>query len=133
MTLTAESATETIRKLKEQGNDKARIIIPDQQDQVNQVHVSIPNNVVTLLQNGAVHLEIVTDNVKIEVPKTSLEMFNDNLYFRLIPIRGQAEQLDIQEQAKRKGLCSRWLEVQLLSCLVVQRSLKQICKAVPSH
>ncbi|QSB11892.1 InlB B-repeat-containing protein [Lysinibacillus fusiformis] len=102
VTLTAESATETIRKLKEQGNDKARIIIPDQQDQVNQVHVSIPNNVVTLLQNGAVHLEIVTDNVKIEVPKTSLEMFNDNLYFRLIPIRGQAEQLDIQEQAKKE-------------------------------
>ncbi len=102
VTLTAESATETIRKLKEQGNDKARIIIPDQQDQVNQVHVSIPNNVVTLLQNGAVHLEIVTDNVKIEVPKTSLEMFNDNLYFRLIPIKGQAEQLDIQEQAKKE-------------------------------
>ncbi|WP_342442187.1 InlB B-repeat-containing protein [Lysinibacillus sp. FSL K6-0075] len=102
VTLTAESATETIRKLKEQGNDKARIIIPDQQDQVNQIHVSIPNNVVTLLQNGAVHLEIVTDNVKIEVPKTSLEMFNDNLYFRLIPIRGQAEQLDIQEQAKKE-------------------------------
>ena len=42
MLLTPESATETIRKLKEQGNDKARIIIPDQQDQVNQVHVSIP-------------------------------------------------------------------------------------------
>ncbi|WP_342533716.1 InlB B-repeat-containing protein [Lysinibacillus sp. FSL K6-0057] len=107
VTLTAESATETIRKLQEQGNDKARIIIPDQQDQVNQVHVSIPNNVVTLLQNGAVHLEIVTDNVKIEVPKTSLEMFNDNLYFRLIPIRGQAEQLDIQEQAKKERVVQR--------------------------
>ncbi|WP_155593415.1 InlB B-repeat-containing protein [Lysinibacillus cavernae] len=102
VTLTAESATETIRKLKEQGNDKARIIIPDQQDQVNQVHVSIPKNVVTLLKNGAVHLEIVTDNVRIEVPKTSLEMFNDNLYFRLVPIKGQAEQLDIKEQAKKE-------------------------------
>ncbi|WP_016993254.1 InlB B-repeat-containing protein [Lysinibacillus boronitolerans] len=102
VTLTAQSATETIRKLKEQGNDKARIIIPDQQDQVNQVHVSIPKNVVTLLQNSAVHLEIVTDNVRIEVPKTSLETFNDNLYFRLVPIKERANQLDIKEQAKKE-------------------------------
>ena len=100
--LTPESATETIRKLKEQGNDKARIIIPDQQDQVNQVHVSVPRNVVTLLQNSAVHLEIVTDNVRIEVPKTSLETFNDNLYFRLVPIKERANQLDIKEQAKKE-------------------------------
>uniref|UniRef100_UPI001FD1AED0 InlB B-repeat-containing protein n=1 Tax=Lysinibacillus boronitolerans TaxID=309788 RepID=UPI001FD1AED0 len=102
VTLTAQSATETIRKLKEQGNDKARIIIPDQQDQVNQVHVSVPRNVVTLLQNSAVHLEIVTDNVRIEVPKTSLETFNDNLYFRLVPIKERANQLDIKEQAKKE-------------------------------
>ncbi|MCS5503705.1 InlB B-repeat-containing protein [Lysinibacillus sp. A4] len=102
VTLTAQSATETIRKLKEQGNDKARIIIPDEKDQVNQVQVSIPKNVLSLLQNGAVHLEIVTDNVRIEVPKTSLETFNDNLYFRLVPIKGLADQLDIKEQAKKE-------------------------------
>ena len=104
VTLTAASATETIRKLKEQGNDKARIIIPDQQDQVNQVQVSVPKNVVTLLQNGAVHLEIVTDNVRIEVPKTSLEMFHDDLYFRLVPIKGQDEQLEIKEQANKESI-----------------------------
>ena len=74
----------------------------------------------TLLQNSAVHLEIVTDNVRIEVPKTSLETFNDNLYFRLVPIKERANQLDIKEQAKRKGLYSSWQEVRLLSCLVVQ-------------
>lgn len=56
----------------------------------------------TLLQNSAVHLEIVTDNVRIEVPKTSLETFNDNLYFRLVPIKERANQLDIKEQAKKE-------------------------------
>ncbi|MGE7110557.1 InlB B-repeat-containing protein, partial [Lysinibacillus sp. NPDC047702] len=110
VTLTPESATETIRKLKEQGNDKARIIIPDQQDQVNQIHVSIPNNVVTLLQTGAVHLEIVTDNVRIEVPKTSLEMFKGDLYFRLVPIKGQDKQLEIKEQAKRETVVQQLVE-----------------------
>ncbi|MFJ7370110.1 S-layer homology domain-containing protein, partial [Lysinibacillus sp. NPDC098008] len=104
VTLTLESAAETIKKLKEQGNDKARIIIPDQQDQVNQVHVSIPNNVVTLLQEGAIHLEIVTDNVRIDVPKTSLEMFNDDLYFRLVPIKGQDEQQEIKEQVSKENI-----------------------------
>lgn len=99
---------ETIKKLKEQGNDKARIIIPDQQDQVNQVHVSIPNNVVTLLQEGAIHLEIVTDNVRIDVPKTSLEMFNDDLYFRLVPIKGQDEQQEIKEQVSKENIVRSW-------------------------
>ncbi|WP_347723695.1 S-layer homology domain-containing protein [Lysinibacillus capsici] len=110
VTLTAVSATETIRKLKEQGNDKARIIIPDEKDQVNQVQVSIPKNVLSILQNGAVHLEIVTDNVRIEVPKTSLEIFNENLYFRLVPIKGQDKQLEIEEQAKRETVVQQLVE-----------------------
>ncbi|EKU40519.1 cell surface glycoprotein 2 precursor, partial [Lysinibacillus fusiformis ZB2] len=110
VTLTAQSATETIRKLKEQGNDKARIIIPDEKDQVNQVQVSIPKHVLSLFQNGAVHLEIVTDNVRIEVPKTSLEMFGENLYFRLVPIKGHDKQLEIVEQAKRETVVQQLVE-----------------------
>ncbi|WP_333880976.1 InlB B-repeat-containing protein, partial [Lysinibacillus capsici] len=110
VTLTAASATETIRKLKEQGNDKARIIIPDEKDQVNQVQVFIPKHVLSLLQNGAVHLEIVTDNVRIEVPKTSLEMFSENLYFRLVPIKGHDKQLEIVEQAKRETVVQQLVE-----------------------
>ncbi len=117
VTLTTESATETIRKLKEQGNDKARIIIPDQQDQVNQINVSIPKNVVTLLQTGAVHLEIVTDNIRIEVPKTSLEMFKDDLYFRLVPIKGQDKQLQIKEQAKRETVVQQLVESTVVELL----------------
>jgi len=110
VTLTAQSATETIRKLKEQGNDKARIIIPDEKDQVNQVQVSIPKHVLSLFQNGAVHLNIVTDNVRIEVPKTSLEMFGENLYFRLVPIKGHDKQLEIVEQAKRETVVQQLVE-----------------------
>ena len=117
VTLTAASATETIRKLKEQGNDKARIIIHDEKDQVNQVQVSIPKNVLSLLQNGAVHLEIVTDNVRIEVPKTSLEMFNENLYFRLVPIKEYDKQLEIEEQAKRETVVQQLVEGRVVKLL----------------
>ncbi len=117
VTLTAESATETIKKLKEQGNDTARVIIPDQKDQVNQVHVSIPNNVVTLLKTGAVHLEIVTDNVRIEVPKTSLEIFNDDLYFRLVPIKELDKQLEIKERAKREIVVQQLVESAVVELL----------------
>ncbi|MCT6918806.1 MAG: InlB B-repeat-containing protein, partial [Bifidobacteriales bacterium] len=117
VTLTAASATETIRKLKEQGNDKARIIIPDEKDQVNQVKVSIPKNVLSILQNGAVHLEIVTDNVRIEVPKTSLEMFNENLYFRLVPIKEYDKQLEIEEQAKRETVVQQLVEGRVVKLL----------------
>ncbi len=57
----------------------------------------------SILQKGAVNLEIATNNVRIEVPKNSLDLFNDDLYFRLVPVKERVEQQEIEHRAKQQA------------------------------
>ena len=103
VTFTLQSATEAIAKLREQGTNIVRLILPDQRDRVNEILFSVPSDVVTILKNGGVNLEIVTNNVQILIPASSLETFTGDLYFRLVPIKAQAEKLAIEERAKKEA------------------------------
>ncbi|WP_281217401.1 S-layer homology domain-containing protein [Lysinibacillus capsici] len=100
--LTEASVLETINKLKEEKSDQARIVIPNSQDNVKQVDISIPNNIVTLLKESRLNLEISAYDVSVNVSNESLATFSDNLYFRLIPLKGQAEQSQVEERAKKE-------------------------------
>jgi len=102
--LTEASVLETISKLKEEKSDQARIVIPNSQDNVKQVDISIPNNIVTLLKESRLNLEISTYDVSVNVSNESLATFSDNLYFRLIPLKGQAEQSQVEERAKKESI-----------------------------
>ena len=68
--------------------------------------ISIPNNIVTLLKESRLNLEISAYDVSVNVSNESLATFSDNLYFRLIPLKGQAEQSQVEERAKRVN-CAR--------------------------
>ncbi|MFJ7669425.1 cadherin domain-containing protein [Lysinibacillus sp. NPDC097195] len=107
---TEKSATETIAKLKEQGTDKAHIIIPDLQDKTKQINVSIPSNIVAILEQSAVHLEIDTINAKIAIPKSSMVAFNDDLYFRLVPIKTSEQQQQVEERIQKEELIKETLQ-----------------------
>ncbi|MFJ7951950.1 immunoglobulin-like domain-containing protein [Lysinibacillus sp. NPDC096418] len=107
VTLTLQSAAEAIAKLREQGTNIARITLPDQQDKVNEIQFSVPRDVVSILKNGEVNLEIVTNNVRIMIPTSSLETFNEDLYFRLVPIKAEAEIFDIEERAKKEVIVQK--------------------------
>jgi len=107
---TEKSARETIAKLKEQGTDKAHIIIPDLQDKTKQIHVSIPSNIVSILEQSAVHLEIDTFNAKIAIPKSSMVSFNDDLYFRLVPIKTSEQQHQVEERIQKEELIKETLQ-----------------------
>ncbi|WP_375105762.1 S-layer homology domain-containing protein [Lysinibacillus fusiformis] len=100
--LTEKNMSEAITKLKEEGSDQARIVIPDSQDRVKQIDISMPNNIVTLLKNNQLNVNISAYNVKIDVSKYSLATFNDNLYFRLIPLSEEKDRLKIEERVKRE-------------------------------
>nr|WP_237497378.1 S-layer homology domain-containing protein [Lysinibacillus sp. HST-98] len=102
--LTEASVLETINKLKEEKSDQARIVIPNSQDNVKQVDISIPNNIVTLLKESLLNLEISAYDVSVNVSNESLATFSDNLYFRLIPLKGQAEQSQVEERAKKESI-----------------------------
>ncbi|MFJ7665151.1 cadherin domain-containing protein [Lysinibacillus sp. NPDC097162] len=99
---TEKSARETIAKLKEQASDKARIVIPDLQDKIKQINVSIPSNIVSILKQSSVNLEIDSINAKIEIPKSSINSFDNDLYFRLIPIKAAIDRLEIENRVKQE-------------------------------
>ena len=100
--LTEKNMSEAITKLKEEGSDQARIVIPDSQDRVKQIDISMPNSIVTLLKNNQLNVNISAYNVKIDVSKYSLATFNDNLYFRLIPLSEENDRLKMEERVKRE-------------------------------
>ena len=102
--LTEASVLETINKLKEEKSDQARIVIPNSQDNVKQVDISIPNNIVTLLKESRLNLEISAYDVSVNISNESLATFSDNLYFRLIPLKGQSEQSQVEERAKKESI-----------------------------
>ncbi|MFJ7738293.1 immunoglobulin-like domain-containing protein [Lysinibacillus sp. NPDC097287] len=117
VTLTEQSAREAVAKLKEQGLVTARIILPDQQDNVNEIYVSIPKSIVSILKNGGVNLEIVTSNVRILIPTRSFETFNDDLYFRVIPMKAQKEQSEVEERARKEAMALDGVDSTMINVL----------------
>lgn len=103
VTLTEQSARDVVAKLKENGANNARIIIPDQQDKVNEVYISIPKNVMAILKDGKVNVEMVIHNVRITIPVSSFELLTDDVYFRVVPMKAQVGQSEILERAKKEA------------------------------
>lgn len=102
--MTEQSAKETIKALKNQDEKTARIVIPDAKDEVAEVNVSIPTTALTEMKAGGINLEIKTENAKLTIPNTTLEKFNQDLYFRVVPVKDQAEKDQIVERAKAEQM-----------------------------
>ncbi|MFB9330835.1 cadherin-like beta sandwich domain-containing protein [Paenibacillus aurantiacus] len=93
-------AIETVEKTLQSKQTTARIVIPDAKDEVKQVDIKIPTVSTKELTNAALNLELYTENVRIIVPSSSMEDLEKDLYFRLIPIKEKAKQLEVEERAK---------------------------------
>ncbi|MGN7477447.1 cadherin-like beta sandwich domain-containing protein [Solibacillus silvestris] len=102
--MTDAIAKETVQKAKEQGVDTARIMIPDKQDKVSEIVVEIPQSALVELNNGSLKLEIVTPNAVISIPTKSLDQFNGDLYFRIVPVKSDSEKQQVEERAKNESL-----------------------------
>ncbi len=102
--MTDAIAKETVQKAKEQGVDTARIIIPDKEDKVSEVLVEVPKAALDELNNGNLKLEIATPNAVISIPTTSIDNFNENLYFRVVPIKSNSEKQQVEQRAKNESL-----------------------------
>ncbi|ODV54434.1 InlB B-repeat-containing protein [Lysinibacillus fusiformis] len=96
VSMSEDIAKETIEKAKQLGNDFARIIIPDTTDKVSEVVIEIPKSSLVQLSFGNIKLEMATANVVISIP--DLSNFNDDLYFRLVPIKSSEQQHRVEER-----------------------------------
>ncbi|GLC87751.1 NHL domain-containing protein [Lysinibacillus piscis] len=101
VTLTAQSTTEALRKLQENNINTMRIMLPtDTVNRVQQTDIVVVQPALTLLKAGQVHLEIVADGAKIAIPQNSLQSFEQELYFRVVPVKAQTTQQQLEERAK---------------------------------
>ncbi|GEM_PF-1302576 len=98
--LSENSAKETIQKLRAQEDDTASIVIPDTKDEVSEVHVIIPKTALNKLKEGNINLEIKTANAKLAIPASTLTQFDEDIYFRVVPIKDQTEKEQVEERVK---------------------------------
>ncbi|WP_342471880.1 leucine-rich repeat protein [Metasolibacillus sp. FSL H7-0170] len=99
---TATNASESIEKLANRENKKSRIVIPDEQQQVSETTIDIEKEAAQLLAQGQTGLEIDMETVKLAIPATSLADFNEDLYFRIVPVKSRERQEQLEERAAKE-------------------------------
>lgn len=100
--LTTDRVLEVVQKITESstGDSTARIMIPDEKDQVADVNVNVPKEAIKTLGDSDVNMEIFTENVRILIPQLSLDQFAEDLYFHVIPIKDQSKRKEVEDRAR---------------------------------
>ncbi|MED4669820.1 cell surface glycoprotein [Lysinibacillus fusiformis] len=93
-------ALEAVEKAKQTGNNIARIVIPDVNDEVDKVTIEVSKQSLQTLRDNGLSLEISTENGQIAIPHSSMEGIDDNFYFRLVPVKKESERQAIEERAR---------------------------------
>ncbi len=97
---TTDRVAEAVLKIAESSDHTARIMIPDEKDQVADVNVNVPKDAIKTLGDSDVNMEIFTENVRILIPQSSLDNFTEDLYFRVIPIKDQTLRKAVEDRAR---------------------------------
>ncbi|MGG2112569.1 S-layer homology domain-containing protein [Lysinibacillus pakistanensis] len=108
--LTEANAKEAVAKAKEIGNNIARIVLPDVNDEVKEAKVEIPKESLKLLRDNGLSLEISSENGHIAIPVSSMEGIDDNFYFRLVPVKKESERQAIEERARAERVVRATLQ-----------------------
>lgn len=102
--MTEAIAKESVEKAKQLNMNTARIVIPDTKDSVSETRIELPKAAVKELNDGSLKLEISTENVVISVPTNSIAGFDQDLYFRVVPLKKESERKEVEERAKKEQL-----------------------------
>ncbi|WP_338589395.1 S-layer homology domain-containing protein [Paenibacillus sp. Y5S-9] len=102
--MTQAIAKESVEKAKQLNMNTARIVIPDTKDAVSETRIELPKAAVKELNDGSLKLEISTENVVISVPTNSIAGFDQDLYFRVVPLKKESERKEVEERAKKEQL-----------------------------
>ncbi|WP_226670445.1 cohesin domain-containing protein [Metabacillus litoralis] len=117
ITFSEDAVKETIDNLKKQDSDTAKIIVPDNDDNVTEIFFSIPVEGTKLLANSNINLEIIAKNFQITVPTSSLEDLNEDLYFRFVPVKSNEEKQQIQSRAENEEIISTLIDNKSMTIL----------------
>ncbi|OCA97438.1 Ig-like domain-containing protein [Clostridium beijerinckii] len=109
VTYTPDKAKETVGALTSEGKDTARIVATDTDTNVSETKVNIPKETLTALSSGNVNLQIETGGAIVSLPKESVQglaqsgQLNGDLYFRLVPIKDETKQTEINTTANQQA------------------------------
>jgi hypothetical protein len=101
VTFTKEKAVEMIGKMKGMASKTARIMLSDSHDKVSEVTVTVQKEAVKVLFDAGIDLEIFTKNGSIFVSKESYSNVNEDLYFRIVPVKDDKNRDAIENRAKQ--------------------------------
>ncbi|WP_434756388.1 DUF4073 domain-containing protein [Paenibacillus amylolyticus] len=105
--MTDAIAKQSVEKAKQLGTDTARIVIPDTKDAVSETRVEVPKTAVKELSDGSLKLEISTQNAVISVPTKSIAGFDQDMYFRIVPLKKDSERKEVEERAKKEQVIQK--------------------------
>ncbi|WP_236336639.1 cadherin-like beta sandwich domain-containing protein [Paenibacillus auburnensis] len=97
---TTERVEEVVRKITGSSDNTARIMIPDEKDQVADINVKVPKDAIKTLGDSNVNMEVFTENVRILIPQSSLDNFTEDLYFHVVPIKDQTLRKEVEDRAR---------------------------------
>ncbi|WP_042374473.1 InlB B-repeat-containing protein [Neobacillus jeddahensis] len=104
VTFTQENAQKVLEKLGTSAKKAVTFDIPDSNDEVSETKVEVPSDAIKLLGHGGAALQIQTNDVNILVPNKSILEFDKELYFRVVPVKNEADRQLIEEQAKQEQI-----------------------------
>lgn len=102
--LTAAQAKQTVESILAAHSTMASIVIPDAKDEVSEVSVTVPKDAGQAIRDAKIGLGIVTDNVQVRIPSASLQGFEDELYFRFLPVKSEAGKREVKTRAEQDKL-----------------------------
>lgn len=98
---TVANANEFLRKLANQEDKKSRLVIPDMAQPASETKVILAREAAKRLLESKSYFGIDMTMVKIDVPFTSMTDFNEDIYFRIVPIKDALRQKAIEDRAKQ--------------------------------
>lgn len=99
-----EQVAKTVEQLAAAGSSSARVVIPDTKDEVSETNIKIPQASADLLANGSVGIELITNNVRVDIPGGSLLELKDDIYFRLVPVKEEDKRKEIEQRARTEQM-----------------------------
>lgn len=97
--LNEEQVEDSVQKAVQQNKDSIVIRIPDlPNDLADEITVKIQKQALNLLTQSQIAVSLQTDDVTIDLPETSVSQLNeteDELYFKVVPIRQEEEKSQI--------------------------------------
>jgi uncharacterized repeat protein (TIGR02543 family) len=96
ITLTEES----MQTVSGQGLRSARMMLTDPDNKVDEVNLYLPKSVTSLLVTNQIQLELYLNGVRLGIPDTSAQNVGEDLYFHIVPIKGEKERQALLNRVK---------------------------------